>query len=40
MVHQGADHAFFNDTGGRYNEAAAEAAWTATLAWFREHLGA
>ena len=40
MVHAGADHAFFNDTGNRYNEAAAEAAWTATLAWFRQHLGA
>jgi carboxymethylenebutenolidase len=40
MVHAGADHAFFNDTGGRYNQAAAEAAWTATLAWFREHLDA
>jgi carboxymethylenebutenolidase len=40
MVHAGAGHAFFNDTGGNYNEAAAEAAWTATLAWFRQHLGA
>jgi carboxymethylenebutenolidase len=40
MVHAGAGHAFFNDTGGNYNPAAADAAWTATLAWFREHLGA
>lgn len=40
MVHADAGHAFFNDTGSRYNEAAAEAAWTATLAWFHEHLGA
>ena len=40
MVHAGAGHAFFNDTGGNYNEAAAEAAWTATLAWFRQYLGA
>jgi len=38
IVHAGAGHAFFNDTGGSYNEAAATAAWTATLAWFREHL--
>jgi carboxymethylenebutenolidase len=38
MVHAGAGHAFFNDTGGSYNEAAATAAWTATIAWFREHL--
>lgn len=39
-VHEGAGHAFFNDTGGNYNEAAATAAWDATLAWFREHLTA
>jgi carboxymethylenebutenolidase len=39
MVHQGAGHAFFNDTGSRYDPAAADAAWTATLAWFREYLG-
>ena len=38
VVHEGAGHAFFNDTGGSYNEAAATAAWEATLAWFREHL--
>ena len=40
LVHSGAGHAFFNDTGGSYHEAAATAAWTATLAWFRRHLGA
>ena len=39
-VHEGAGHAFFNDTGGRYHERAAAAAWLATLAWFRQHLGA
>jgi carboxymethylenebutenolidase len=38
IVHEGAGHAFFNDTGGSYNEAAATAAWTATLAWFRQYL--
>jgi carboxymethylenebutenolidase len=40
IVHPGAGHAFFNDTSGSYHEAAATAAWTATLAWFREHLPA
>ena len=40
IVHEGADHAFFNDTGGRYHEKAAMDAWRATLAWFRKHLGA
>ena len=37
-VHTGAAHAFFNDTGGSYNEKAATDAWNATLAWFRQHL--
>lgn len=39
-VYPGANHAFFNDTGGSYNEAAAKDAWTVTLAWFKRHLGA
>jgi carboxymethylenebutenolidase len=34
----GVDHAFFNDTGQRYNEAAATEAYAALLAWFDEHL--
>ncbi|MGH8982700.1 MAG: dienelactone hydrolase family protein [Acidimicrobiia bacterium] len=34
----GADHAFFNDTGPRYNEAAATEAYAAVLAWFDTHL--
>lgn len=35
------DHAFHNDTSAaRYNRAAAEQAWTATLDFFRRHLGA
>jgi carboxymethylenebutenolidase len=38
VVHEGAGHAFFNDTSGSYNEKAANEAWTATLAWFRQHL--
>jgi carboxymethylenebutenolidase len=38
MIYPGVDHAFFNDTGGRYDEHAATDAWERTLAWFREHL--
>ncbi len=37
-VYEGANHAFFNDTGSNYNQAAAADAWAKTLAWFREHL--
>ncbi len=33
------DHAFHNDTSqARYNAAAAEQAWAATLSFFRRHL--
>jgi carboxymethylenebutenolidase len=35
----GADHAFFNDTGARYNPAAAAEAYRAVLDWFSRHLG-
>jgi carboxymethylenebutenolidase len=35
----GVDHAFFNDTGGRYNRAAADAAYKRVLAWFRRYVG-
>lgn len=31
-------HAFFNDTGQRYNPAAAAAAYEKLLGWFGEHL--
>jgi carboxymethylenebutenolidase len=34
----GADHAFFNDTGPRYDEAAAAEAYQAMLDWFASHL--
>jgi carboxymethylenebutenolidase len=34
----GADHAFFNDTGQRYNAEAATEAYADLLAWFGEHL--
>lgn len=37
-VHEGAGHAFNNDTGGAYNEQAAVTAWGETLAWFENHL--
>ena len=38
MVYPGADHAFHNDTGGRYNPAAAKDAWERTLAWFEQYV--
>ena len=38
-VYPAAEHAFFNDTGPRYNEAAAQDAWTRTIAFLKEHLG-
>lgn len=34
----GVDHAFFNDTGPRYDVTQADAAYEAVLAWFGEHL--
>jgi carboxymethylenebutenolidase len=37
-VYAGAQHAFFNDTGARYDKAASTDAWTRTVAWFREYL--
>ena len=40
-VYPGTQHAFNNDTGAaRYNKAAADLAWSRTLAFFAEHLGA
>lgn len=33
-----ANHAFFNDTGDRYNPTAAEDAWRRVQDWFSEHL--
>ncbi len=38
-IYPGAGHAFFNDTGVRYDEAAAADAWTRTLAFFKKNLG-
>jgi carboxymethylenebutenolidase len=37
-VYPGADHAFFNDTGPRYNPGAASQAWQATMDWFGHYL--
>jgi carboxymethylenebutenolidase len=37
-VYEGANHAFNNDTGASYNEAAALKAWSATLDWFNKYL--
>ncbi len=35
---EGAPHAFNNDTGTNFNEAAAVGAWKETLAWFTKYL--
>ena len=37
-VYPGVDHAFHNDTGTRYVEAQATAAWNDTLAWFSQYV--
>jgi carboxymethylenebutenolidase len=39
VTEPGANHAFFNDTGGNFNAAAAADAWTRLIAFFRENLG-
>jgi carboxymethylenebutenolidase len=38
MIFDGANHAFFNDTGERFDPEAAEEAWASTLGWFDEYL--
>ncbi len=38
VVYPGADHAFFNDTGARYNATAARQAWERLLGWFDRYL--
>lgn len=38
IIYQGADHAFHNDTGSRYNPEAAKDAWEKTLAWFEQYV--
>jgi len=37
-AYPGVNHAFHNDTGPRYNAVQAEAAWVATIEWFRKYL--
>jgi carboxymethylenebutenolidase len=37
-MYPGTNHAFYNDTTPRYNEAAAKLAWSRTLAFLKEHL--
>lgn len=39
-VYPDVNHAFNNDTGDRYNKAAADLAWSRTIAFFKEHVGA
>lgn len=44
LVHElitepGANHAFFNDTGDRYDPTAASDAWSRTLDWLATHVG-
>ena len=38
-TYPGVDHAFFNDTGARYNETQARRAFQDVLAWFGRHVG-
>jgi len=38
MVYPGTEHAFNNDTGPRYNEEQALAAWQDSLNWFAKYL--
>ena len=37
-IYPGVNHGFHNDTTPRYDEAAAELAWSRTLDWFQKHL--
>jgi carboxymethylenebutenolidase len=37
-IYPNTQHAFHNDTGERYNEAAALQAWSDTLAWFARYV--
>ena len=38
IIYPNAQHAFFNDTGTRYDPAAATDAWARMLAWFVKYL--
>lgn len=37
-MYPGTNHAFYNDTTPRYDEAASNLAWSRTLAFLKEHL--
>ncbi|GIW25443.1 dienelactone hydrolase family protein [Meiothermus sp.] len=37
-IYEGANHAFYNDTGANYQKDAAEDAWNLTLNWFKTYL--
>lgn len=37
-IYEGADHAFANPSGNRYNAEAAEDAWTKTITFLNQHL--
>ncbi|NNF23586.1 MAG: dienelactone hydrolase family protein [Rhodobacteraceae bacterium] len=37
-IYAGANHGFHNDSTPRYDEAAADLAWSRTLDWFNRHL--
>jgi carboxymethylenebutenolidase len=39
VTYPGANHAFFNDTGARYDPTAAAAAYQRLIEWFGSHLG-
>ena len=39
-VYPNVNHAFNNDTSNRYDKPAADLAWSRTIAFFKEHLGA
>jgi carboxymethylenebutenolidase len=39
VVEDGANHAFFNDTGDRYDPTAAADAWQKTQDWFTKYVG-
>jgi carboxymethylenebutenolidase len=39
-VYPGVNHAFNNDTGNRYDKPAADLAWSRTIAFFKDNLGA
>jgi carboxymethylenebutenolidase len=40
FIYEGVNHGFHNDSTGRYDEKAAELAWSRTIAFFEEHLDA